>query len=364
MYKRSKGISLIYVVVFMVALTAFCSLGVDLGRVQLAKTELRRAADGAGRAGAAGLALDTGEATRLARQFALANVVDGTPLDLNAATDIEYGRWDTRSKTFTRGSSAINAIHIMARRTKARGNGVPTMFASLIGFNLCDVTANAMVMYVPAIEVDQYVPATANPFLSGMPAGSTASATNPHNSTDRAGSGSNPLQSPLAIGMPIQGGEYYTFDSIDGTARHDPNLPFFDPDGELSDIGHNNLTSNSGNSHGSTMYSENGIADMNAPINALVGIFLDDNAPNTSSTPDSLDFGSAESRNFSELKPGLKQIFFIGDGMDANGNKQKFVAPTGATRLYLATWDFYEWNNNYGFRNIKVQRPAQIITVQ
>lgn len=363
-FRRSHGISLVYLVAFLVVLSAFTSLAVDLGRVQLAKTELRRAADGAARAGAAGLGTDTFEAARLARQFAMANLVDGSPLELNATQDIVFGRWSPLDQTFTAGGSNINAIHILARRTQERGNAVPMMFASLVGFDLCNVTADAIVMYVPAVEVDQYVPATANPFLAGMPPGSVASGVNPHNNPDRAGSTADPRQSPLAVSMPINGGEFYTFDSIDGTARHDPNLPFFAPDGELADIGHNNLTTRSSNSYGSNTYSENGIADMIAPINSLVGIFLTDDAPDLSGTPDVLDFTSAQSRDFSELKPGLKQIFFIGDGIDAEGNKQKFVAPAGATRLYLATWDFYEWNNNYGFRNIRVSRPAQILTVQ
>lgn len=355
---------MVYLVALLATLCALTSLGVDLGRVQLAKTELRRAADGAGRAGAAGLSLDTSEAVRLARQFASANLVDGSPLDLDPATDIRFGRWDTANQTFTTSSFGVNAIHIQARRTRERGNAVPMMFASLIGFDLCNVTADATVLYIPAIEVDQYVPATANPFLSGMPPGSIASGINPHNNPDKSGTTAIPHQSPLAVSMPVNGGEFYTFDSIDGTARHDPNLPFFAPDGELADIGHNNLTTNSSNSYGSTMYSENGIADMRAPINALVGIFLTDDAPDASATPASLDFSPEESRNFTELKPGMKQIFFIGDGLDSEGNRQKFVAPPGATRLYLATWDFYEWNNNYGFRNIKVKRPAQIITVR
>ena len=28
-------------------------------------------------------------------------------------------------------------------------------------------------------------------------------------------------------------GDELTFDNIDGTARHDPSLPYFDPDGEM-----------------------------------------------------------------------------------------------------------------------------------
>jgi hypothetical protein len=104
---------------------------------------------------------------------------------------------------------------------------------------------------------------------------------------------------------------------------------------------------------------------MKAPINALVGVFLDDNQPNLTPTPaKNLDFSTSASRDFSTLKPDLKQIFFIGDGMNSNGQTQEFVVPQGATRLFLATWDFYEWNNNAGARDVVVIRPMRIVTVK
>jgi hypothetical protein len=95
-----------------------------------------------------------------------------------------------------------------------------------------------------------------------------------------------------------------------------------------------------------------------------MGLFLDDKQPNTSGAPGKLDFSSSASREFSTLEPKLKQIFFIGDGKNKDGARQQFVVPKGATRLYLATWDFYEWNNNSGQRNIQVKRPQRIITVK
>ena len=48
--RRRTGVALIYVMVMMTALIAFASLGTDYARVQLAKTELQRAADAAARA--------------------------------------------------------------------------------------------------------------------------------------------------------------------------------------------------------------------------------------------------------------------------------------------------------------------------
>src|SRR6266542_5733015 len=100
-----RGISLIYVAIGGVAFFCMASLAVDYGRVQLAKTELRRAADAASRAGAAGLG-NWQTARDLAAQYALANNVDGTPLVLDTSggigiNDILFGTWDEVSKTFT-----------------------------------------------------------------------------------------------------------------------------------------------------------------------------------------------------------------------------------------------------------------------
>jgi hypothetical protein len=166
------------------------------------------------------------------------------------------------------------------------------------------------------------------------------------------------------VNLSLSDGQILNFDNIDGTARHDPNMTYYNPDGQLDDIGHNNLTKSDSNSTTNSYYNENGIADMRAPINALVGVFLDDKNPATSTPPSNLDFSSDASRDFDTLQPKLKQIFYIGDGMNGAGGHQKFVVPKGATRLYLATWDFYEWNNNAGNRNIKISVPGQIVTVK
>jgi Flp pilus assembly protein TadG len=354
--RRRRGFTLFYAMFAMVALCAIASLAVDYGRVQLAKAELRRAADAAARAGAAGLLDGTSQATRLAKSYASSNRVDTLPLDLRNQ-DISFVNWDSATGTYQTLSGwqadNANAVRIVARRGHARENAIPTMFASVIGFDAIDISAESIALLIPPVNVDQYVPATANPFLAGMPAGSVASLNNPHNSPDYAGTSSNPRQSPLAVNMNLTPGQTLTFDSIDGTARHDPNLPYFNPDGELSDIGHN------------TNRDENGIADVvGAPINSLVGVFLGPDRPDDSPAPSRLDFTTDTQRNFNTLTPQLKQIFFIGDGLDSNGNRQQFIVPPGATRLYLATWDFFEWNNNAGYRNIKVIRPMQIKTVR
>jgi hypothetical protein len=75
----------------------------------------------------------------------------------------------------------------------------------------------------------------------------------------------------------------------------------------------------------------------------MMGIFLDNNAPNTTPMADPLDFSTDAERNFTTLSPGLKQVFYIGNGLTDAGNLQTFVAPPGATRLFIGTMDMEGW---------------------
>ncbi|MFN2377389.1 MAG: hypothetical protein ABR538_12695 [Candidatus Binatia bacterium] len=88
-------------------------------------------------------------------------------------------------------------------------------------------------------------------------------------------------------------------------------------------------------------------------VNSLYGVFLGQQSPTGAATPARLNFQSAF--GFSSLSPGIGQIFFIGDGLTSDtgagqfdGAPQSFVAPPGATRLFLGTSDGGGWYNNSG----------------
>ena len=76
--------------------------------------------------------------------------------------------------------------------------------------------------------------------------------------------------------------------------------------------------------------------------------------PGDLSPPAALDFSSDASRDFQSLSPALRQPFFIGDGRNSSGEVQKFVAPGGATRLFLGTMDSYGWSDNHGSFTVKI----------
>lgn len=148
----------------------------------------------------------------------------------------------------------------------------------------------------------------------------------------------------------------FTF-SATGTNTYDPNQAPTGPDG--------NNTQYVAHSGGA----QNGISDLTAPINSLVGLFLTGDQPDGTAAPTALNFlpGGNVTGNvdYTTLSPALKQVFFIGDGKTAGNVVQKINAPFGATRLLLGTWDGFAWLNNVGSFDVTVNAstPATAIPV-
>jgi hypothetical protein len=186
-----------------------------------------------------------------------------------------------------------------------------------LGLILC-ITLAAM----PVSAKQFMVPGISNPYLAGMPNGATAK-------NDTA-----PEESPVLVtGIPLAPGRKLTF-SASGLVSNDPSFALNSPDGGgFQDTG-----------------PENGFPSTVAPVNSLLGVFLDNSQPNLTPTPDGIDFYSplGPSQNYISLSPLLKQVFFIGDGRTSGGQVQQVVVPSGATRLYLGTMDGCCWNNNVG----------------
>jgi len=191
------------------------------------------------------------------------------------------------------------------------------------------------------------VPGTADPWLAGMPNGSTASL------QDIA-----PGQSPIEVLLFFVPGDAVTF-SATGLTDHCPagSCGFAGPEGDAVE-----------GSTGHVGGAENGIGDLIAPIDSLVGVFLGPGQPDLSSAPGgTLDFSTLASRDFASLSPLLKQPFFIGDGLRNDGlSVQQFIVPAGATRLYLGTMDGFGWWNNSGSFEVTATtapEPATIVLV-
>ena len=397
-----RGVALLYVTVALIALFAVVSLSVDWGRVQWTRTRLQATADAAARYAVAGLKNDIGG---VSAAFANAQAVcldnsQGAETVTVQPEDVVSGVWNANTRTFTPNTNVnvANAVKVTLHRTKARNNPVPLAFARLIGRADADVKVEAIAVMVYNIAAnagagngrfDYYIPATSNPWLSGMPKGSIASVNNPANNPDYAGdeftddgknkkytgtggegssdgAGTNESNwskwgdyskkksSPIKAGnIPIQPGATMTFDGINGGANNFSSSVKYTADGNLGWV-----IDNWGKN-------ENGMSNIRAPINSVIAVFLSDAQPNQmGAAPPMLDFSSASSRDFHTLEPQLRQVFFIGDGRRSTGEVQRFVIPPGATRLYLGTMDGWEWSNNIGGFNVSAHVSGTIMVVR
>jgi hypothetical protein len=354
--------------VIAILLMGFVSLGVDLGRVEVAQTQLQAATDAAARYGALGLQniiQGNSAAGANATSAAASNNVDGSPLVLQSG-DIQIGIWNSAAHTFTAVTdpTTANAVQVTAVRSAARGTAIPTIFLQALGRPSFDIQAKSTALLTPGASVNMTVPATSNPFLAGQPAGVSASNGNPHSDPDWTSGSPNPPSNlggvhveaspPVVPGtIPIKSGSPMTFDGINGGANNDFTFTnLYTADGDTTNIATN------------TVGDEHGIANMKAPINCLVGLFLNNSTPGSQAAPTDLDFSTDSARNFSSLSPQLNQLFFIGDGRNDAGNVQQFIVPSGATRLFIGTWDDYEWNNNIGSFSLTIHSPGTVSTVQ
>src|SRR5579872_3028314 len=160
------------------------------------------------------------------------------------------------------------------------------------------------------------VPGTSDPWLAGMPNGSTASCGPFGSECDVAPN----LSPPAVTGSVIVPGSTLTITAT-GLECYDPTPTCATgPDGNPSlPISHVNGA-------------ENGVSGITAPANALIGVFLGPNQPSLTPPPAQLGSNTA---------PVLKQVFLI-------GSSSHITVPAAATRLFLGPMDGFGWYDNYG----------------
>jgi len=323
-----RGGTLVTCVIVLFAMLAIASLAVDFASVSLVKTQAQQAVDAAAREGAYGLKTGISATQQRAKDMASRNLVAGRPLTLTN-DDIQFGAWDPGTRTFEvlTGSKrdGATAVRVYGRLTRARNASIPMQFARLLGYNDFEVTVEAIATRGEIIQ--PYIQGAACPWLAGMPNGSRVTGYDGNTKDTIA-----PQHSPtLVSALPLVPGTALMFRQISGTTSYldTPDVGDITPDGDPGFIVRQRAA--------------NGINATRAPIMALMGIFLDDRRPDTWAMQPELDFSTQQSRNFTEFRPKLKQVFFIGDGLNDDGQLQRFIVPEGATRFYLGIMDEKGW---------------------
>jgi Flp pilus assembly protein TadG len=332
---RRRGIAIIYVIIALIVMLGFCSLAVDLGRVQTAKTELRRAADAAARAGAAYIPQGTSAVQSAAIAIAAQNKCDGASVVLTNS-NISVGIWNKSTNTFSTSGTANNtttfqAVQISALRTKANGNPIPLLFGSILGASTCNVTATSVAALVAvSAPITDYVSAHGNPWLAGEPAGTLGSVPDDgYGYTRSTKNNTHPweydIANPAAVASAVtaeQSSGSYTLPTDSSKVEstdYSTGEPYGSPvafnvtpgsviqisvpvsntatnSGLLDNTGNGINTSANGNDGGSvaiysddaanpsdaqgtvtTSGSEHGISNIATPINSMVGVFMDQN---------------------------------------------------------------------------------------
>jgi Flp pilus assembly protein TadG len=133
-----RGSALTYTIIATPVLLLICGLSVDWGRATLVKLELNRMSDGAARYAATGLF--DGTTLTKAQYIANRNTVDGETITL-AAANVEPGRWNSTTKTFTATNTNPDAVRVTVQKT------VPAMFASAAGGAAKTVAARSVARF-------------------------------------------------------------------------------------------------------------------------------------------------------------------------------------------------------------------------
>jgi len=357
---------MIYTVVIMTVLMGMGVFAVDVGRILLSKSQLQDAADAAARYAASGMAnSSTPQAT--AQAHALAAIgdrkIEGAALNSSHLTTT-VGTWNALTNVFTATTTNPNAVKVDLTYRFTSGNGRPPLFLNVIAPSQQPLVHASVVTKVAATASTFSPPASGNLWLSGMPAGTLTKNFRNDNSTvwDYAGTSELMRQSPLPLqlsSMNLSEGDALSFEGLTGTASYvagatnsaDGDSGFVVSIGQTrpNSVPTNNL---------------NGIANVRAPIGAVMAVFLNDDSPTSGSTPSCLDFASASQRNYSSISPQLKQVFFVGDGKKSDGTVQKIIVPPGATRVCIGMMDAWQWNDNIGNFSFKVYGSPVVTTVR
>lgn len=353
---RRRATVLIYTVVTLPAVIALISLAVDFGRAELTKTELQRCAD----ASALGVMTVYQQSGYTAAVASMNSLLASNPVDAGSGITPTLvavgGIWTyTTPRAFTTNTAApgVPAVKITVSRTKANNNAFQLPFASVIGMRSIDISATAIATLDPGAAVPVTIQSTANSYLAGMPAGSVTSQGDTAYSTP-------PYQ---VTGIPVTPGSWITLTGASGTTSILPGtVAYTGADGDPGRPLHHNQNYD-GSDYG--IGAEDGIADAIIPADAVVGLFLDNNAPNTSPAPATIDWTQASQKDqpsYSNLK--LKQPFMIGDGKTSGGTVQRFQVPPGATRFYLNVWDGVTSANNGGSITATINTPSSVHLVK
>lgn len=156
-----RGAVTALVAILMVGLLALMAFAIDLGYIALARTELQTAGDSAALAAASQLqsgvpAAYQAKSLQKAKEFAAYNR-GGSQSVVLANSDVEFGTWDSVTKTFQVGQPALipTAVRVRGHRDSSNQRGpLPLFFAGILGTNSANVDAETVAALMAVLQAD------------------------------------------------------------------------------------------------------------------------------------------------------------------------------------------------------------------
>ena len=143
-----RAVTRLLVAFMMIVLLGMLAFGLDIGYIVLVRTQLQAAADSAAMASASVLGGSRFEVVNTAREYAGYHEARGKSVQL-LDEDIEYGTWDTATRTFSATSVPGNAIRVTAKRDDTVNGEAPLFVSRLLGHGDFKARASAVAMVNP-----------------------------------------------------------------------------------------------------------------------------------------------------------------------------------------------------------------------
>ncbi len=141
-----RGAIVVLAALLMVPMMAMLAFSIDVGYMNLARTELQMAADASAFAGTGRMYASPALGIQDAITYAETNSPNyGQVLD---APNVTFGIWDVETRTFDPNNITPNAVRVLLRRTKSNGNPAQLFFAPVLGVSTVDINAEA-IAYAP-----------------------------------------------------------------------------------------------------------------------------------------------------------------------------------------------------------------------
>ncbi|WP_114966228.1 pilus assembly protein TadG-related protein [Alkalilacustris brevis] len=132
--RREGGVITAFSLFMLIALMMIAGIALDVANMMSHRTHLQVAADAS--AHAALLTRETrseSEARDVAIQLSRQNLPGERFGEVLTPGDIEFGRWNFETRTFTPDTHPVQAVRVHTRRIEGRSNAVPTFLLKLVG---------------------------------------------------------------------------------------------------------------------------------------------------------------------------------------------------------------------------------------